>query len=1172
VTVQSLLSSGEELQRVGEGSCSRTIWLVRAELTIFRTSEDKQVSACFAALSQNGQYVLTGSCFGTTHLFEATTGKELKQFVGRSAVRSVALSPDAKLLLTAGGAQPGTDEYKDQDYTVHLWDVQSGNELRTFKGHSATVYAVAFLAENTIASASGDNTIRIWDTATGSEVRRYSTTPRLSSTVFSTDARRVLIGLNTGTAELRSTETGEVLREFSGHNSVVSATALSADGTRAVTGSWDTSAQLWNTTNGAVLQRFSGSRTRVMSAQWLADGQSLVTIITETPLRDITTAHLWRLASGSVTDDFQLRDNLNNANISQIDFSRDGKFILIGDSHDNSAELVETATGNVARRFVGQASPVLSVAFSGDGKLVATGSGTGMGITPCLANNSDNSIRLWNANTGEQLYRFVGYPCGVGTVAFSPDDQSLFTSSWYDMTNASVVREWNVGTKTELWHGKAECNWDGPATFSPNGAWLVGPDCFPNLTFKLFPNGSRPWLWSATDGKDWAMPWNHPGGTGGSLPVFTAQSQLLTDDWRHTGVMLWDIAQRRLVREFVSDKSAVVSCVAPSKDGELVAAGFSDGSVIIWNTASPQPVRRFETNTALTYVGFSVDARFVLAGSANGEVQVWDAATGGSANETPLLTMISSRDASWAVVAPDGRFDSSELEQLPNLHWVFPDAPLHALSANIFMRDYYEPRLLARLLSCTQAEQIDLDACKNQFKPVRPLAELNRIQPEVKICALRRGASADEASVEVEALGKKDPTQPNHKIQTAAYDLRLFRSGQLVGEWPAPEHAVAGPEDLTAWRRVSAVPTARHTFHVHLAARDRGQPVTFTAYAFNEDRVKSETTAPSKYTVPQDVPARQAKAYVITIGVNGYENPRRNLEFAVKDAEDMAFALRQIKDYDVVSVSLLSEAPKKGEAPLDQATKAKIRAVLDVLAGKSDGVRLNGVANADKLAKATPDDLVILSFSGHGYTEHSGAFYLLPSDSGKEDAITPAELKKFISSEELSEWLRDVDVGQLAMIIDACHSAASVDAGGFKPGPMGDRGLGQLAYDKGMMILAASQADDVALEIHDLHQGLLTYALLEGLSRGEGSKLKADLNGHGVVTLEEWLKYGEQRVASLYEDAKAGRVHMISRDPTPNPHFIDETIKHAQTPALFDFYKHNNAVMLATAMTHSQEN
>ena len=50
------------------------------------------------------------------------------------------------------------------------------------------------------------------------------------------------------------------------------------------------------------------------------------------------------------------------------------------------------------------------------------------------------------------------------------------------------------------------------------------------------------------------------------------------------------------------------------------------------------------------------------------------------------------------------------------------------------------------------------------------------------------------------------------------------------------------------------------------------------------------------------------------------------------------------------------------------------------------------------------------------------------------------------------------------MIVDACHSAASVDEAGFKPGPMGSRGLGQLAYDKGMRILAASQADDVALE------------------------------------------------------------------------------------------------------------
>ena len=50
---------------------------------------------------------------------------------------------------------------------------------------------------------------------------------------------------------------------------------------------------------------------------------------------------------------------------------------------------------------------------------------------------------------------------------------------------------------------------------------------------------------------------------------------------------------------------------------------------------------------------------------------------------------------------------------------------------------------------------------------------------------------------------------------------------------------------------------------------------------------------------------------------------------------------------------------------------------------------------------------------------------------------------------------------------------------------MGSRGLGQLAYNKAMMVLAASQADDVALESGSLAQGLLTYALVrEGLDTG----------------------------------------------------------------------------------------
>jgi hypothetical protein len=79
---------------------------------------------------------------------------------------------------------------------------------------------------------------------------------------------------------------------------------------------------------------------------------------------------------------------------------------------------------------------------------------------------------------------------------------------------------------------------------------------------------------------------------------------------------------------------------------------------------------------------------------------------------------------------------------------------------------------------------------------------------------------------------------------------------------------------------------------------------------------------------------------------------------------------------------------------------------------------------------------------------------------------------------------------------------------------------------------------------------------------GDNGKLRADLNGDGVVTVEEWLKYGEQRTPSLYDDVKAGKVKMVSRDSQVNPAFVDVTLKHAQTPALFDFHKGQQDVIL----------
>lgn len=175
---------------------------------------------------------------------------------------------------------------------------------------------------------------------------------------------------------------------------------------------------------------------------------------------------------------------------------------------------------------------------------------------------------------------------------------------------------------------------------------------------------------------------------------------------------------------------------------------------------------------------------------------------------------------------------------------------------------------------------------------------------------------------------------------------------------------------------------------------------------------------------------------------------------------------------------------------------------------------------------AKPDDLVLLAFSGHGYTDPSdGDFYIFPHDLGIHTGkFTPEFLQEHcISSEELSMWLREVDAGEIVMIVDTCHAAAAVEGkGDFKPGPMGSRGLGQLAYDKGMRLLAASQAGDVAIESQRIRQGLLTYALIrDGLEQR-----RAAVNGR--ITIGSWLAYAERRVPTLYQEVLGGKIRNAS--------------------------------------------
>jgi uncharacterized caspase-like protein len=354
--------------------------------------------------------------------------------------------------------------------------------------------------------------------------------------------------------------------------------------------------------------------------------------------------------------------------------------------------------------------------------------------------------------------------------------------------------------------------------------------------------------------------------------------------------------------------------------------------------------------------------------------------------------------------------------------------------------------------------------------------------------------------------------------------------------------------------------------HVRLPRRAGQKEVVFSAYAFNEDRVKS-TTATRNIPLPAGIKPRMGKAYVISLGVNRTRStpPAWDLSYAVNDARELSRVVsRKLRDTrqfaDVVPVCLVSDDAKAVAKKEDRCdtelpgTKESLQAVLDLLAGRpvKEPIRTQLSKFTER---AQPEDLVLISVSSHGYTDDRGTFHFVTADVNAPQQVTPGLDRSTLNTDQLSAWLREVDAGELVLIVDACESEATVQSEGFKPGPMGSRGLGQLAYDKGMRVLAASKARESAYERDKIGHGLLSYALVtKGLEEGEADWQPKD----NRITMSEWLGYAEQEVPKLFAEGEArGGVQRRGAPAGTRDvyHGQKKTPAPYQQPTLFDFAK-----------------
>jgi hypothetical protein len=336
----------------------------------------------------------------------------------------------------------------------------------------------------------------------------------------------------------------------------------------------------------------------------------------------------------------------------------------------------------------------------------------------------------------------------------------------------------------------------------------------------------------------------------------------------------------------------------------------------------------------------------------------------------------------------------------------------------------------------------------------------------------------------------ESPANKDHSTSSGAQDLRLFRNGSLVKVWRG-DLLAPGRQEHCNHAGVNKV-ICEATIRL-VSGENR-----LTAYAFNHDNIKSEDAALS---VSGAGSVKQpSTAYIFAIGINEYANSQYNLRYAGADAR--AF----------------SDELQRQQVKLGQFSKVKVISLMNQAATKANILKsLKTIAS-----RVQPEDAVFIYFAGHG-TSQGNRYYLVPHDLGYAGARTKLDqagldtiLSHSISDRELAQAFEKIDAGTIALVLDTCNSGQALEAEEKRRGPMNSKGLAQLAYEKGMYVLTASESLQAAREAARLGHGYLTYALVE-----EGLKSTAADSGpnDGQVTLREWFDYAMQRVPRMQQEA-----------------------------------------------------